>query len=95
MRHVARMPDHAHRFVNYLYRYRCLSQLLIAPIEARRGMLHAMRHKGIFPHVRVSKDTVLAEIELGETGKGPPIPAKPSNLNASKRGPAPRPIHAS
>jgi hypothetical protein len=41
----------------------------------------------------VSKDTVLAEIELGEAGKGPPIPAKPSNLNASKRGPAPRPIH--
>ena len=48
MRHVARMPDHAHRFVNYLYRYRCLSQLLIAPIEARRGMLHAMRQKAVF-----------------------------------------------
>ena len=84
MRHVARMPDHAHRFVNYLYRYRCLSQLLIAPIEARRGMLHAMRQKGSFPHVRVSKDTVLAEIECEEAGKGLPIPAQSFNLNACK-----------
>ena len=48
MRHVARMPDHAHRFVNYLYRYRFLSQLLIAPIEARRGMHHAMSRKAVF-----------------------------------------------
>ena len=50
----------------------------------KRGMLHAMRQKGSFPHVRVSKDTVLAEIELGEAGKGPPIPAQSFNLNACK-----------
>ena len=41
-----------------------------------------------------SKDTVLAEIEREEAGKGLPIPAQSINLNASTRGPAPRPIHA-
>ena len=60
----------------------------------KRGMPHAMMRKTAFPSVRVSKDTVSEQFELGEAGKGPPIPAKPSNLNASKRGPAPRPIHA-
>ena len=41
-----------------------------------------------------SKDTVLAEIEREEAGKGLPIPAQSINLNGSTRGPAPRPIHA-
>ena len=62
MRHVARMPDHAHRFVNYLYRYRCLSQLLVAPLGALHGMHAPSDGKANFSSVRVSKDTVLPKI---------------------------------
>ena len=54
----------------------------------KRGMPHATMPKTAFPHVRVSKDTVLAEIELEvldeEAGKGPPIPAKPFNLKCKQ-----------
>ena len=41
MRHVARMPDHADRFLYHLYMYRCISQLLGAPLGALHGM-HAL-----------------------------------------------------
>ena len=62
----------------------------------KRGMLHATMRKNaknsISERVGV-QDTVSEEFQLGEAGKCPPIPAKPSNLNGSKRGPAPRPIH--
>ena len=62
----------------------------------KRGMLHATMRKNaknsISERVGV-QDTVSQECQLGEAAKGPPIPAKPSNLNGSKRGPAPRPIH--
>ena len=57
-------------------------------------MLHGMRRPADFPHVRVSKDTVLEENGLGEPGIGPRIPAEPSELKPNMRGPAPWPIHA-
>ena len=52
--------------------------------ERKRGMPHATMLKTAFPHVRVSKDTVLAEIEREEAGKGLHIPAQSFNLNACK-----------
>ena len=51
IRHVARMADHADRFLYHLYMYRCISQLLIAPLGALHGMLHGMRRHGESPHV--------------------------------------------
>ena len=57
-------------------------------------MLHDMGRPADFPHVWVSKDTVLEENDLEELGKCLHIPAEPSDLKACMHGPAPRPIHA-
>ena len=96
MRHVSLACMHAHVTLLHAWHVRTPKGSFATPkttYARKRGMPHATMPKTAFPHVRVSKDTVLAEIELEEAGKGPPIPAKPFNLNASKRGPAPRPIH--
>ena len=57
-------------------------------------MTWAGRRPADFPHVWVSKDTVLEENDLEEAGIGPRIPAEPLELKSNMHGPAPRPIHA-
>ena len=87
MRHVSLACMHAHVTLLHAWHVRTPKGSFATPkttYARKRGMPHAMMRKTAFPSVRVSKDTVLAEIELGEAGKGPPIPAKPFNLNASK-----------
>ena len=87
MRHVSLACMHAHVTLLHAWHVRTPKGSCATPNSTyarKRGMLHAMRQKGSFPHVRVSKDTVLAEIEREEAGKGLPIPAQSFNLNACK-----------
>ena len=99
MRHVSLACMHAQVTLLHAWHVRTPKGSCATPnstYACKRGMLHATMRKnaknGISERAGV-QDTVSQEFELGEAGKGPPIPAKPSNLNASKRGPAPRPIH--
>ena len=87
MRHVSLACMHAHVTLLHAWHIRTPKGSSATPkttYARKRGMPHAMMRKTAFPSVRVSKDTVLAEIEREEAGKGLHIPAQSFNLNACK-----------